>query len=122
MLGKVRAVYDLGNGNRLVNHLLSLSYGRSEAISGKNESQLDSLIQSVRVVSKKIWIELGISTFATLIIKRRKVSPGNRPSHEDKITRSLNSENREGYKYFRVLEADDIKHEQNKEKIHTFAG
>ena len=51
----------------------SLSYGRSEAISGKNESQLNSLIQSVRVVSKQIWIELGISTFAALIMKRSKV-------------------------------------------------
>ena len=52
------------------------------------------------------------------------MSPGNRPSREDKITRSLNSEDREGYKYFRVLEAYDIKHEQNKEKIqrNTFAG
>ena len=87
---------------------------------GRNESQLESLIQSGRVVnfSEGISMEFGISKCATLIMKRGKLIqsegitlPG------DTVIRSLNSDEEEGYKYLGVLEADDIKHGEMKEKI-----
>ena len=115
VLRKLRASYDLGNGNGLVNHLLFME---DLKLYGRNESQLDYLIQSVRVVSEDISMEFGISKCATLIMKRGKVIesegitlPG------DKVIRSLNSDEEEGYKYLGVLEADNIKHGEMKEKI-----
>ena len=90
MLIKVRAGYDLGNGDGLVNHLLFME---GLKLYGKNERQLDSLIHSVRVFSEDIAVEFGISKCATLNMKRGKVIqskgitlPG------DKIIRSLNSD------------------------------
>ena len=64
VLRKVRAGYDLGNGNGLVNHLLLMD---DLKLYGRNESQLDPLIQSVRVVSEDISMEFGISKCATLL-------------------------------------------------------
>ena len=70
MLRKVRAGYDLDNWNGLVNHLLFMD---DLKLYGRNESQLDSLIQSIRVVSEDISMEFVISKCTTLIMKRGKV-------------------------------------------------
>ena len=115
VLRKIKMGYDLGGGNGMVNHLLFMD---DLKLYGKNENQVDSLIQSVRIVSGDMQMKFGISKCATLIMKRGKVIqsegihlPG------DKNIRSLKSEDNEGYKYLGVLEADDIKHGEMKEKI-----
>ena len=62
--------YDLGDGNGMVNNLLFMD---DLKLYGKNENQVDSLIQSVRIVSGDMRMEFGISKCATLIMKRGKV-------------------------------------------------
>ena len=115
VLRKIKMGYDLESGNGMVNHLLFMDDLKPY---GKNENQMDSLIQSVRVVFEDMRMEFGISKCATLIMKRGKViqSEGTHLPGDKKI-RSLKSEDNEGYKYLGVLEADDIKHGEMKEKI-----
>ena len=55
VLRKVRAVNDLDNGNGLVNHLLFMDDLR---LYGRNESQLDSLIQS-EIFGSKTFTQYG---------------------------------------------------------------
>ena len=69
MLRKIKVGYDLGGGNGMVNHLLFMD---DLKLYGKNENQVDSLIQSVRIVSEDMRMEFGISKCATLIMKRGK--------------------------------------------------
>ena len=111
VLRKIKMGYDLG----MVNHLLFMD---DLKLYGKNENQVDSLIQSVRIVSEDMRMEFGISKCATLIMKRGKViqSEGIHLPGDKKI-RSLKSEDNERHKYLGVLEADDIKHGEMKEEI-----
>ena len=51
---------------------------------GKNENQVDTLIQSVRVVSTDMPIEFGISKCESLVMKRGKLV------HTDGITTMVN--------------------------------
>ena len=66
MLRKIKAGYDLGKGNGVINHLV---FKEDLKIYGKNENQLDSIVQSVRVVSEDLRMEFGISKCATLVMK-----------------------------------------------------
>ena len=92
---------------------------------GRNEKRLDSLIQSVRVVSEE-----NVYGIRNVKVCNPDYEKGNVIQSEgitlqsegitlpgDKVIRSLNSDDKEGYKYLRVLEADDIKHGEMKEKI-----
>ena len=58
MLRKFKMGYDLGGANGMVNHLLFMD---DLKLDGKNENQVDTLIQSVRIVSGDMRIEFGIS-------------------------------------------------------------
>ena len=48
VLRKVKAGYDLGKGNGIINHLLFMD---DLKLYGKSEKQIDTLVQSVRIVS-----------------------------------------------------------------------
>ena len=94
------------------NHLLFMD---DLKLYGKNENQIDTLVNTVRVFSDDIRMEFGISKFAILIVKRGKVvkcdgivKPGN------EIMKGLEEE---GYKYLGILEIDNVKHEEMKEKL-----
>ena len=95
-----------------INHLLFMD---DLKLYGKNENQIDTLVNTVRVFSDDIRMEFGISKCAILIMKRGKivkcdgiVMPGN------EIMKGLEEE---GYKYLGILEIDNVKHEEMKEKL-----
>ncbi len=84
---------------------------------GKNKRQVDTLVQTVRVVSSDMCMEFGISKSAALTMKRGKLVNSDGISLTDGNTiRSLN-EKRNGYKYLGIFEADSIKHEQMKQRV-----
>ena len=84
---------------------------------GKSEKQIDTLLQSVRIVSSDMCMEFGVSKCAILIMKRGKLAQCDGIQLPDnKWMRSVN-ESGESYKYLGILEADDIKHQEMKQLI-----
>ena len=96
ILREVKAGYDLREKVR-INHLLFMDELK---LYGKNENQIDTLVNTVRVFCDDIRIEFGISKCAILIMKRGKivkfdgiVMPGN------EVMKGLEEE---GYKYLGI--------------------
>ena len=82
----------------------------------KNEKELDSLIQTVRVFNQDIRMEFGIDKCATIVLKRRNlVKSGGIKLPDGKEMKSLNEG--DGYKYLGVKEADEIEKKETKEKV-----
>ena len=90
---------------------------------GKNEKELETLIQTIRIYSQDIGIEFGIEKCAMLIMRSRKrqltVDRIELPNQEN--IRMLGQ--KEIYKYLRLLEAGTIKQVEMKEKFKkSFSG
>ena len=83
---------------------------------GKDRKELETLIQTVRVFSKVIGMNFRIEKCAMIQMKRGKVvmNEGIELPNGAKI-RSLDDQ--EGYKYLGILQFDDIKHKEMKEKL-----
>ena len=92
-----------------------LSFMDDLKLYARNENQLDSLIQTVRIVSKDIGMKFGIEKCAVLVLKRDRLaqSEGIRLPDETKIRAMRESEE---YKYLGVLEADCMLHDTIKKK------
>ena len=71
VLRKVKAGYDLGNGNGVINHLLFMD---DLKVYGKNQNQVDTLVQTIRVVTTDMRMEFGINKCAMLIMKRGRLT------------------------------------------------
>ena len=83
---------------------------------GKNEKQLNNLVNTVRVFSKDIKMEFGVQICAVLIMKRGKfISSEGICLPDGQRIKSVEKE--DGYKYLGVLEADGVNHEEMKEMI-----
>ena len=114
MLRKIKAGYDLRKGNGVINHLV---FKEDLKIYGKNENQLDSIVQSVRVVSEDLRMEFGISKCATLVMKRGKlINCEGINMRDNKVIRAMKGDD-DGYKYLGVLEVDDIKQTEMKQNV-----
>jgi len=61
--------YGLGNRKDLINHLLVMD---DLKLYGKNEKQVDTLVNTLCIFSKDIGMEFRISKCAVLIMKRGK--------------------------------------------------
>ena len=112
ILRKCEAGYSYGNNNK-INHLLFMDDLKLYA---KTSSQLDSIIQTVRIFSNDIGMKFGIDQCAVLIIKRGKKTQSEGITLPDD-TPITSLKEREGYKYLGVLDADVMLHRQMKEKI-----
>merc|ERR1712080_4637 len=71
ILRKEKVGYDLGKKTGIVNHLLFMD---DLKLYGKNEKQVNTLVQTVRIFSTDIGMEFGISKCAVLVMKRGKMS------------------------------------------------
>ena len=81
----------------------------------KNEEELETLLQSVRIYSQDIGMEFGLEKCAMLVMKsgkRHMMEEVELPKQEK--NRTLRE--KENYKYLEILEADAIKQEEMKEK------
>ena len=82
----------------------------------KNEKGLESLVQTVRIISDDIGLEFGIDKCATLVLKRGKITKFDGISLPDgRVMKGLI----EGasYKYLGILQADQIRYTDMKEKV-----
>ena len=93
------AGYDLASRKGLLNYLLFMANFK---LYGKNEKQVDTLINTVRVFSSDIAMEFGISKWSWKVERYPSVK---------------GLEEGDGYKYLGILEADDLKHARMKEAI-----
>ena len=113
VLRKMKASYKFSSNGEQINHLIFMDDTKLYA---KNESGLDALVQSVRIVSNDIGMEFGVQKCAMLVIKRGKVIESNGidlPNNE--TIKSIHEEN--GYKYLGVMEADQVLGGQMKERL-----
>ena len=82
----------------------------------KNEKELKTLIDTVRIYSQDIGMEFDIEKCGILVMKsgKRYLTDGMELPNQDKITTLAENET---YKYLGILEADTIKQVEMKDKI-----
>ena len=101
--------YEFAKNREKINHLL---YMDDLKLYAKNEKELDSLIQQVRVFSKDMGMDFGIEKCSMLVMKRgKKTKSGGIMLPDDTVIKSLKEG--EGYKYLGILQVDEV---QEKEK------
>ena len=95
--------YKLGKAGPTVNHLLFVD---DIKLFAKNDSEIDSLLHTVRIFSSDISMEMGISKCALVTMKRGKhvKSLGIKLSGDEEIA---DADSR-GYRYLGILELDFI--------------
>ncbi|XP_053114405.1 uncharacterized protein LOC128328439 [Hemicordylus capensis] len=83
---------------------------------GKSQSEIESLLNTVRIFSSDIAMDFGLDKCAALIMNRGKITKteGIELPNGSKIK---NLEEKEHYKYLRILQADNIAHTEVKRKI-----
>uniref|UniRef100_A0A1X7SMI5 Reverse transcriptase domain-containing protein n=1 Tax=Amphimedon queenslandica TaxID=400682 RepID=A0A1X7SMI5_AMPQE len=112
VLRENEAGYELKDGGGKVNHLLFMD---DLKLFGKNETQIESLVDTVQLVSRDVGMEFGIKKCGVLCLKRGVVVECEGIELPDgEVMRSVESE---GYKYLGILEMDNILSAQMKEKV-----
>ncbi|XP_063956544.1 uncharacterized protein LOC135154347 [Lytechinus pictus] len=96
-----------------INHLL---YMDDLKLFGKTQSDLESLINTVRIFSEDIGMQFGMDKCAMITLMRGKpANDNNFQMPNGKEIRSI--EDGGSYKYLGILEADQLKHQEMKKKI-----
>ncbi|XP_047481697.1 uncharacterized protein LOC125034100 [Penaeus chinensis] len=112
MLRKTNIVYEVKKKGEIINHLLFMD---DLKLFTKNEDQMDSLVNAVRIFSEDIKMEFGLSKCGVLIMKRGKIVESDcLCMPDDTMMRNIEES---GYKYPGILEADGIKHDEMKELL-----
>ena len=95
------------------NHLMFMDYIKLFA---KNEKELETLIQAMRIYSQDIGMKSGIEKWAMVIKKRGKghITEGMELPNQENIRMR---QEKEIYKYLGILDADTVKQVKKKEKI-----
>ena len=115
ILHKVESAYQFSSNKKKINHLLFMADLKLYA---KNEKGLDSLVQTVRIFSKDIGMEFGIDKCGTLVLMRGKITKLDGISLPDgKVMKGLVEG--AGYKYLGIIQADQTRYTEMKEKVKT---
>ena len=102
ILRKAKAAYEFSGSKEKINHLLFMD---DLKLYSRNEKELDSLVQIMRVFIEDIEMEFGIEKCAMLVIEQGKIVKSVGIELPDgKVIKSL--QERESYKYLGILEAD----------------
>ena len=114
ILRKVNAGYQLGKRqHNKINYLLFMD---DLKLYGNSEKEAERLTNTVRIFSNDIAMEFGLSKCSHVTMKAGKlVSVGGMELSSGKVIPEPESD--KGYKYFGILEADDIMHTDMKDKI-----
>jgi len=112
MLRQCDTGYKLRDGHRKINHLLFMD---DLKLYRRNDREIESLVHTVQIFSEDIKMQFGIEKCATI-----KLQPG-KVKHTEEIV-LLNAQvireiKEDGYKYIGVLETDQIKHDEIKDKV-----
>ena len=101
---KVNPAYKLVKNREQINQPFYMDYLK---LYTKNEKKFDSLIETVRMFSKEIGIELRDEKCSMLVKKRGKRIKSDRIKLPDDIAMKLLKEE-ERYKYLGVLQANEV--------------
>ena len=113
ILNKCNAAYEFSGSKEKINHLL---FKDDLKLYSRNEKELDSLVQTIRIFSKDIGMEFGIKKCAMLVIQKGKIVKSVGIELPDgKAIKSLQEGER--YKYLGILETDRFLVEEIKLKI-----
>ena len=83
----------------------------------KNQNQVDTLVQTIRVVTNDLRMEFGINKCAMLIMKRGRLTRSEGITLPDNLQIRGMKEEDDGYKHLGVLEVEGIKHLEMKEQV-----
>ena len=110
---KCTAGYKLSKSQEKINHLMNME---NIKLFAKNEKELETLIQTMRIYSQDILMEYGIEKCAMLAMKsgKRHMTEGVELRNQV-VIRTLGET--KTYKYLGILEAGTIKQAEMKEKI-----
>ena len=111
VLRTVKAGYEWGKKGFSLNHLLFID---DLKLYGKSEEQIDSLVRTVHILSTDIGMEFGIRNCGIILLKRGKIvrSQGIQlPNGE-----TMKEVEQEGCTYLGIVELDNIKENETKEK------
>ena len=115
ILHNSESAYQFSSTKEKINHLFFMDDFKLYA---KNEKGLDSLVPTVQIFSDDIGIEFGIDKCAMLVLKRGKITKFDGVSLPDgKVMKGLIEG--PGYKYLGIVQADQIRYTQMKEKVKT---
>ena len=113
ILRKAKAAYEFSGSKVKINHLLFMD---DLKLYSRNEKELDSLVQTIRIFSKDIGMEFGIEKCAMLVIEKGKIVKSVGIELPDgKVIKSL--QEGESYKYLGILEAERFLGEEMKLKV-----
>ena len=113
ILRKAKTAYEFSGRKVKINHLLSMD---DLKLYSRNEKELDSLVQTIRIFGKDIGMKFGIKKCAILVIEKGKfVKSVGIELPDGKVIKSL--QEGENYKYLGVLEADRFLGEEMKLKV-----
>ena len=102
ILRKAKATYEFSGIKEKINHLLFID---DLKLHNRNEKELDSLVQAVRIFSKDIGMEFGIEKCAMLVTEEGNIVKSVGIELPDgKVIKSL--QEGESYKYLGILEAN----------------
>ena len=105
ILRKCTARYKFSKSQEKINHLM---YMDDIKLFAKNEKELESLIQTVRIYSQDIGMEFDMEKCAMLVMKSGKRHITERVELPNQVViRTLGE--KETYKYLGILDADTIK-------------
>ena len=112
LLRKVKASYEWGRKVFKLNHLL---FTDDLKLFGKGDDQIDSLVQTVFTFSEGIGMEFGLKKFGVVILKKGELDKFDGihlPNQE--IIKEVDET---GYTYLGILELDEIKEHEMKNKV-----
>ena len=112
VLRKVNACYEWGKKECKLNHLLFMD---DLKLFGKNEEQIDSLVNTVHIFSTDIGMEFGLRKCGVVTLKRGKLARCEGIELPDGEV--MKEVEQEGYTYLGIVELDKIKEKEMKEKI-----
>ena len=112
ILRKTGLGYQPSKNGPKISHLL---YMDDLKLYSKTSSKLESLLNTVRIFSNDIEMEFGLDKCATLVLNKGKPTQlENVKLPNNEIIKGLSLQ--ESYKYLGILQGDNIKHNQVKEK------
>ena len=112
VLRETKASYEVKKGGRKFDHLLFM---HDLKLFSKNEDQIDSIVNTVRIVSEDITMEFGFSKSGVLIIKSGRVVKSDKISMPN--ANMIKNSEEGGYKYLQTLEVYGVNHNEMKGQI-----
>ena len=111
-LRKAKNFYQLEKDGDKINHLMFMD---DIKLFGSNKRDVDTLVQTVRVITEDMRMEFGIEKCALVNIERGKLKKVEGISLPNDVT--IKEIEESGYKYLGVQEGAQIMHEEMKQKI-----